>query len=136
MKFIRDDKLISLNDLKDLEKLIESSLSKDYKQHMLSYNGGYMYSERSKVYSYEEEYVNFGRFFDLEKVKKMFNRKHDFLKNSFLTIGTVVGGYIAIGYNQNNFGEIHIYHSDGNPKKIANSFTEFIENLEEEDEYL
>ncbi|WP_348715703.1 SMI1/KNR4 family protein [Tenacibaculum sp. 190130A14a] len=138
MNFIRDDKRVNVEDLEKLELLISNSLPKDYVQHMIEFNGGYLASGGVKNYYYDNKCVSFGRLFDLDKVKDMFNVKHEFLVNQgILSIGSVVGGYIGMGYSHNNLGEVFVYYSDGKTEKVAESFSEFIEELTlEEDDFL
>ncbi|WBV51084.1 SMI1/KNR4 family protein [Chryseobacterium gambrini] len=96
---------------------------------MLKYNGGFVPVEKEYVIDFGDSEVLLGSFFPIKyrtgNIERYYQSKHEFLYPNLLSIGTLVGGYIAMGYQSNNFGQIYIYFSDEESKKIANSFTDF-----------
>jgi hypothetical protein len=121
-------KPIEPNNLLELEDLLGNQLPEDYKAHMLKYNGGRVpYTKDCVIELNKSEYI-LGGFHQIDEVKKSYNNK--ILYPNYISIGDITGGYLAMGYKENNKGEIYVYFSDEKPYKIANSFTEFLESLD------
>ncbi|WGH74762.1 SMI1/KNR4 family protein [Tenacibaculum tangerinum] len=132
--FDKDYDSVKQEDIENLEKLIGSELPEDYKQHMLKYNGGSIPLWYEYIFIHNKRELSLEGFHQLkygdDNVESYFGHKHDFLYPNLLPIGAITGGYIAMGYQQENKGEIYVYFSDEDPYKIANSFNEFIEGIE------
>ena len=137
MKFEIENEKITLDEFNRFEKLLgDLKLPNDYKDHMLNYNGGSVPFDYDYIFSYQDdnnEFIEakFIRFYSLERVKLTYEKKHEFLFPKLLTIGLIEGGYLAMGYTQNNYGEIFVFFSSEGPYKVADSFTELIESMEE-----
>ncbi len=100
---------------------------------MLKYNGGSIPLWNEYVFtSNKGEELFLESFHQLKHIDGSLEDyyKHNFLYPRLLSIGAITGGYIAIGYQNDNMGEIYAYFSDEDPFKIANSFTEFLTSLE------
>ncbi|WP_452602945.1 SMI1/KNR4 family protein [Pontimicrobium sp. MEBiC06410] len=126
-------------DVQAFEQLIGKELPEDYKTHLLKYNGGSVPWEKQYEFSFKGEEISLATFHKLKSdrggtLEEYYNRKHDFLFPKLLPIGTIEGGYLAMGYQTGNYGEIYIYFSDEGPYKVANSFTEFLESMNVIDE--
>ncbi|EDP72847.1 hypothetical protein FBALC1_17137 [Flavobacteriales bacterium ALC-1] len=117
------------DDLNELELVLEKELPEDYKAHMKKYNGGSIPSGKEYFFSFRNKELVLSSLDEVEEVKDFFRLKKSFLYPKLLSIGTLEGGYLAIGYVDDNYGEIYAYHSDQEPYKISNSFAEFIEEL-------
>ncbi|CAL2094272.1 SMI1_KNR4 domain-containing protein [Tenacibaculum sp. 190524A05c] len=131
-----DEKTITIEEFNQFEALLEGlKFPDDYKSHMLTYNGGSVPFDYDYLLSYLDDNnelieAKFIRFYSLERIKLTYEKKHEFLFPKLLAIGLIEGGYLAMGYTKNNYGEIFVFFSSEGPYKVANSFKEFIENLE------
>ncbi|KAB1158917.1 SMI1/KNR4 family protein [Tenacibaculum aiptasiae] len=66
----------------------------------------------------------------LEEISEIESLLEAKLPNDFKSILLIYnGGYLAIGYQKDNLGEIYVYFSSEGPYKVASSFTEFLESL-------
>lgn len=128
-KFDNDFNEISKADIQRIEQLIGSKLPNDYKNHMMNYNGGSVPLWKNYYFEFQDDSITLGRFHTISSLENYFNKRLSFLYPKLLSIGSVNGGSLAIGYQNENFGNIYVYFSDEGPHKIANSFTEFIESL-------
>ena len=132
--FDKDYDPVNEGDIQNLEQLIGNELPEDYKAHLLQCNGGSIPLWYEYVFIHGKNELFLGGFHQLKhgdgNIETYYNHKHDFLYPKLLPIGAITGGSLAIGYQDDNKGEIHVYFSDEGPYKIANSFTEFIEALE------
>ena len=99
---------------------------------MLRYNGGRVNYTMRYFYIHQNHEYDLAGFTDIDHIIELYKLKKDSLYPKLLTIGHIVGGYLGIGFGTENFGQLYMFFSDGNLEKVANSFTEFIENLDEE----
>ncbi|CAL2094290.1 SMI1 / KNR4 family (SUKH-1) [Tenacibaculum sp. 190524A05c] len=135
MKFKPKGEDLIIVDLKKVEDLYNIKLPLSYNEFMLKYNG----MNPSKEYFFkpdiwEEKFyfeyllsIKYGRY-NLERANirgiKSFPENH-------LTIGHVEGGTISLSLKKQDYGSIHVFYSDGEMYKLADSFTEFLDGLEE-----
>ncbi|CAL2080627.1 SMI1/KNR4 family protein [Tenacibaculum sp. 190524A05c] len=128
---------ISTIELEELEKLIGARLPSDYKEHMLKFNGGKVPHDKDYIINYNNQDFFLSGFYTLKhgvsNIEDYYNNKHSFLYPKLLPIGVIVGGYLALGYKEENYGEVYVYFSDSLPFKVANSFGAFIDNIEEQE---
>ncbi|MFD2917095.1 SMI1/KNR4 family protein [Psychroserpens luteus] len=129
LEFNTTKELISLSDLQNLESALGAILPEDYKTHMLKYNGGRVSWTKSYILEYNGSEYELGGFKELDKVKEFFESKNPILYPKYFSIGDIEGGYLAMGYQEENYGQIFVYFSDEAPQKVANSFSEFLQSI-------
>jgi len=133
----RKDILPSKEDIKKFEKKLGLKLPKDYKQHLLKYNGGiplstcYFITKKGKEIGFES-FLSFKTKKENSLQKKHLNFDKDLLPPKYLSIAYIVGGHLAICLDTKKYGKIYRFHSDARLKKVANSFTELINGLQNE----
>ena len=122
-----ENKLITQEELNEFEIEIELSLPRDYKAHMLRYNGGSPLS----CYLYFGEPDDGILLFGFKSIKygTPLVEKQDYLPEKHLSIGYTQTGYLSMSLDEKDYGSIFVYYSDEDPKEIAFSFTEFLEGL-------
>ena len=151
----RVDKLITEKDIIDFENKYDFKLPKEYKDFLLSYNGGYLpysikldenYYDLENVYSNNTE-VN--RFYSLQETTGLLESDHvycedgifsqNFIPNKLSPFATDhVGYYIFyIGVGENNLGKIYSYDHQGDLcepgeelKYLCESFTDFVNGFQ------
>jgi hypothetical protein len=134
LTFRQQENALNLQDLNDFEALIGLALPIDYKQHMLSHNGGVV-NEDVKHINYLEGGEGISKFYPI----KYGNYK---MEDIFLTLnGKIPTGYLAIG-TTNNSGKIIISlnndGTNGNTKEwfpdgyiydLSPSFTQLLNDM-------
>jgi hypothetical protein len=147
MKFESDipenlEKGVIENWLVAFEKAMQVRLPEDYRNHILTYNGGspegdyvifdadsadILVSEDIHVYSFN--YLDNGKgSLDIQS-----NRGGARYIPNGIDIGASSGGILMMSFAEGEFGSIYHMFSYGEPQKIANSWTEFINYLIDED---
>ena len=122
---------INENDLKIFEDTLGLTLPKDYKAHMLKYNGGE--PESYGVYFGEQDNgVNLSYFHPLkygdDSLEEYLSLRED-LPSNYISIGATITGGICMSLDEKDYGSIFVYYEDLNPEKLATSFSEFINGL-------
>lgn len=126
-EFRIDHKCITQEELREFEEQIQLVLPEDYKAHMLTFNGGspltyYIY------FGEPDDGINLSGFKPIKYGEDLVEAK-DHLPQKHLSIGYTETGYLAMSLDQDNYGSIFVYYSEAELKKIASSFTEFLEGL-------
>lgn len=139
IEFTKKNQGINVQEINLIEKLIGTNLPVDFKENLLEYNGGSVPINKKYSFEYTDEddekiETSLSTLNSVSQLKERFKAKHSFLYPKLLSIGSISGGYLAIGYQKDNFGEVYIYFSSEGPYKVANSFTLFLNNLEVTDE--
>lgn len=126
---------ISKQIIEDFEIAINSRLPKDYKKHMLNYNGGRKIKSENLYYTKyksEEGELILNSLFNLsgggDSVESA-SKFYDYLPKA-IVIGDFHGGIIVLSLSDNDYGSIYMQFSYTEPEKIATSFTEFLNGLE------
>ena len=133
---------ISIQEVEQLERDYNIKLPQDYKDHMLTYNG----INPLKNYYFQpniwEDEINFFSTLPIKYGDYIFEEANliGYLKDypeNHISIGRSRTGSISISLKKDEYGSVYVYYSDGEIHKLANSFTEFLEGLEEyeDDDY-
>ena len=133
IKLDKDYAPIQPNDIENVENLIGAKLPGDYTKFMLEFNGGSVPFGKEYYYIVNEIPLDFARFHQIkygnDSLETYFNHKHGFLYPNLITIGSIVGGKLAMRIKGDAYGAIYVYYSDTEPEKIADSFTDFVNGL-------
>ncbi len=134
-EFDIDYDLINEGELRETEELIGSKLPSDYREHMLKFNGGTVPLGKEYIFDFKNNELFLEGFHQIKfgegKLESYYSRKHSFLFPSLLPIGTIEGGFLALGYREGNYGKVYCYFSDKEPFEISSSFSNFINSLRE-----
>ena len=124
--------LINLFEIREFENKLGLSLPEDYKTHMLQYNGGRP-EGHNVFFNTSNDKISLGYFHPIKygcsTVEKIYELTHDFLPKNHVSIGDTHTGYLNMCLDQNDYGAVYLYHSNKKERKIANSFTEFVNGL-------
>ncbi|EDP96805.1 SMI1/KNR4 family protein [Kordia algicida OT-1] len=132
--FKKSSTQVTEEDLQEFENTLGKRLPEDYRQFMKDYNGGIQIKEGNLWYP---NYVSEEGELVLKKIHRLeiaisLTEIYDFLPKA-VNIGGFFGGIIAMSLSDNDYGNIYIQFSYTDPEKVADSFTEFIEGLEDYD---
>jgi len=128
-----DSQVITLEELNTFETLISKTLPPDYRQHMLTYNGG--------VLEEDVEHLNYsggGGILYLYPIKYGYDTMEDvyedlneILISGYLSIGkTSSGGQIIISLNNDStYGKIKEWFTDGDTRDLSSSFTQLLNDM-------
>lgn len=118
--------------------IVNQVLPNDYRQHMLTYNGG---DVNETIYN-----INFpeggGIISDLYPIKygkqtieSVNNNIKHALPQGYLSIGmNTGGGQIIMSLNDENYGFIKEWYADGSMVDLSSSFTELLNSMKIDDE--
>jgi hypothetical protein len=126
--FKAENQSISYEELEAFETTIALSLPKDYKAHMLQYNGGSV----SSIYVFfgePDDGINLFGFYPIKYGTSLFVERKDYLPEKYIGIGRTGTGYLAMSLNAENYGNIFVHYSDVKLEYLASSFTEFVNGL-------
>ena len=128
---------VTITEVEQFESDIGFKLPKSYKQFLTQNNGGV---PRERIFWDGEIESGVSYFYPLKHGKNTIEKiiglihREDALPKTFLPFASTGGaGNYVISMNTDSFGEVYVFHYDGSePFKMANSFEEFINYLEEE----
>jgi hypothetical protein len=132
-KMDSDSQLITVEELNTFETLIGKTLPQDYRQHMLTYNGGFVEEDVEHI-----NYSDSGGISDFYPIKygfdtmeEVFEDLNEVLPSGYLSIGkTSNGGYIIISLNNDStYGNIKEFFSDGDTRDLSSSFTQLLNDM-------
>ena len=132
-----DSKAISIEELNAFETMIGKTLPQDYRQHMLTYNGGVIKQNVNHVNYPDSGGISY--FYPIkygyDTMEDVYEDFCDILPNGFISIGkTDNGGYIIISLtDDSSYGKIREFFSDGETRNLSLSFTELLNNMVEDD---
>lgn len=151
MEITKTGPTLNETDLADFEKKIGYNLPPDYRQFLLQYNGGKPVPDFFQVpeWQYKESFVNQLKGLIKEKDEKKVDlaRLNDLLDGrlpkGFVAIGSDPGGnHILLSLTNETKGNVYFFDHENEPDDatddledysniflIANSFTEFLNNL-------
>jgi hypothetical protein len=128
-----NSQLITVEELNTFETLIGKTLPQDYRQHMLTYNGGVLeedvehinYSDSGGISSFHP--IKYGYY----TMEELFEDLKEFLPHGYIPIGkTSNGGQIIISLNNdNNYGNIKEWFTDGDTRDLSSSFTQLLNDM-------
>ncbi|MGH1385149.1 SMI1/KNR4 family protein [Kordia sp.] len=125
------------------EETMEIRLPEDYRTHMLRYNGGVPIKENYAVFDEDIADVLVDETIIIKSFKYLDNGEGsldmqarwggtDYIPKG-IDIGSTYGGILMMSLATGGFGSIYHMFSYGEPQKIANSWTEFVSYLIDED---
>lgn len=131
-----NSQLISLEELNGFESFIGHTLPQDYKQHMLSYNGGTVVQDVKHI-NYPDggegiAYLNSIKYgaYTMEDIYLSLNGK---IPNGYLSIGVTnnEGNIIMYLNKDNTYGYINEWFPDCEINALSPSFTQLINDMAE-----
>jgi len=129
---------IILKELNDFESLIGYSLPEDYRQHMLTINGGILEQFNNAHISNPEAGNGIAYFYPIKyggyTMEKAHEQKSNMLPTGYISIGTTRGGgEIIISLNNDStFGNTKEWYSDCEINDLSPSFTQLLNDQVEE----
>ena len=129
---------ITLQELNDFQTLIGLPLPEDYRQHMLTYNGGIVNELNNAHISNPEGGGGISKFYPIKygghTMEKSYQNTNDILPNGYLAIGTAKGGgEIIISLNNDTtYGHTKHWYPDGTIYDLSPSFTQLINDQVEQ----
>lgn len=128
-----NSQVITLEELNTFEALIGKTLPQDYRQHMLTYNGGVLeqdvehvnYSDSGGIASFHP--IKYGYY----TMEELFEDLKEFLPSGYIPIGkTSNGGQIIISLNNDStYGNIKEWFTDGDTRDLSSSFTQLLNDM-------
>jgi hypothetical protein len=128
-----NSQLITVEVLNAFETFIGKTLPQDYRQHMLTFNGGVLeedvdhvnYSGGGGILSFHP--IKYGYY----TMEELFDDLNAALPNGYITIGkTTSGGQIIISLNNDsNYGKIKEWFTDGETRDLSPSFTQLLNDM-------
>lgn len=137
-KFIETEEKISKSELNEFINEYKLNLPKDYCEHILKHNGGAPVAEFFNSLQISYFYaIKYGE--EDETLESTIDMIQDVLPKNYFPFAYDGGGnQFCISLNDNNFGKIYycpMDMGDIEPEFLINSFTEFLDNLSEDDDY-
>ena len=125
------------------ENALKIQLPKDYRSHMLKYNGGfpvgdYVIFDADNAGILVEEDIHIYSFNELDDGEGELDEQAEWGGSDLITkgidIGYSSGGVLIMSLSSGELGSIyHRFNYDDEPEKIANSWTEFVSYLIDKD---
>ena len=128
---------ITLEELNTFETLIGMSLPQDYRQHMLTYNGGEVDEDVDHVNYPDSGGISY--FYPIkygyDTMEEVFDDLNEVLPYGYISIGvTTSQGEIIISLNNDiTYGYIKEFFSDGETRDLSKSFTQLLNNMVKSD---
>lgn len=128
-----DSQALTVEELNTFETLIGKTLPQDYRQHMLTYNGGTVEEDVEHI-----NYSGGGGILYFHPIKygyypmeELFDDLNAVLPNGYITIGkTSSGGQIIISLNNDStYGKIKEWFTDGDTRDLSPSFTQLLNDM-------
>jgi hypothetical protein len=135
-QFLETEEKISELELTQFSEELELKLPEAYKLHILENNGGYPENEYFKNIHVHYFYAIKKGEYPLEE--KISNLKDVLPINYFPFTSDEGGNQVCISLNEEDYGKVYFCPMDMGevkPEFLANSFTEFLEGLSEDDDY-
>lgn len=124
--------LITTTEFNVFESLVGYSLPEDYRQHMLTYNGGIVNQLNNAHISNPESGGGIAQFYPIKygdyTVEEVNSTLNDVIPSGFLIIGhTRGGGKIIISLNSGStYGNTKEWYPDGSINDLSPSFTQLL----------
>lgn len=131
---------ITLSDLISFEAILNATLPQDYKQHMLSYNGGLVIPNEIRHINYDSADHGISDFYPIKYgfdiMENIFSDLNGIIPSGFISIGKTRGqGEIIMSLiNDSSYGNIKEWYPDGFNYDLSPSFTQLLNNMVESDE--
>jgi SMI1 / KNR4 family (SUKH-1) len=125
---------ITLEELNTFETFIGMKLPEDYRQHMLTYNGGLVEEDNIEHKNYKEGGRGISSFYPIkygyDVMEEVFEDLNGVIPEGYLGIGNSDnGGYILISLNKDTYGKTIIMYSDGDIENLSDSFTQLLNDM-------
>lgn len=135
-----DTQLITLEELNEFQTMIGKTLPEDYRQHMLTYNGGDVEEINNAHVSDPEGGGGISDFYPIKygsnTLEDVNNILDDVIPIDYLIIGrTRGGGKIIISLNNDStYGNTKEWYPDGKLNDLSPSFTQLLnDQVEQQD---
>jgi hypothetical protein len=132
---------ITLAELNEFESLINYSFPEDYRQHMLSINGGIVEQDNNAHVSNPAAGNGIAYFYPIKYGGYTMEKAHlqltNLLPTGYISIGTTRGGgeIIMSLNNDGTYGNIKERYSDGEINDLSSSFTQLLNDQVESVDY-
>lgn len=129
------EQLTSL-DVTSVENALNIVLPDDYRQFLLLNNGGVLYYNRFSRTLEDNDTMEMS-LYEFDHVEQLPNRWHaireyeEYQKENLIPVGqTSMSAFLAINLSQSNFGKVYVADGDFGITCQANTFTEFIDQIQ------
>ncbi len=125
----------------EFQTMFGKTFPEDYKQHMLTYNGGEVIESGLAHKSTPEEGGGISYFFPIKygsyTIEMVYNNLNGRLPNGYISIGRTNGGdHIIISLNDDStYGVTKEWFSDGTILDLSPSFTQLLNDMVEMEDY-
>lgn len=139
-KMSNNSQLITLTELNSFETMIGLSLPQDYRQHMLTYNGGIVEPYKLDHINYIDGDQGISKLYPIKygsmTMEKIYSHLNNLIPNNYLSIGKTRGqGEIIMSLNNDGtYGNIKEWYPDGEINELSPSFTQLLNDMVESDE--
>lgn len=133
-----DTQLISQEELNEFQTMIGKSLPEDYRQHMLTYNGGDVEEYNNAHISDSEGGGGISDFYPIKygsnTIEKVNETLSGVLPSGYLIIGRARGGgKIIISLNNDaSYGNTKLWYQDGSIYDLSPSFAQLVSDQVEQ----
>jgi hypothetical protein len=129
-----DSQSITVEELNIFETLIRKKLPQDYRQHMLTYNGGMVEENNIEHKNFKEGGRGISSFYPIkygyDTMEELFEDLNGVIPEDYLLIGKCDnGGYILISLNKDTYGKTIVWYSDGEIDNLSDSFTQLLNDM-------
>ena len=132
---------ITAQELDDFENLIGKTLPSNYRQHMLTINGGVVNQLNNAHINFPETGSGIADFYPLKYGGYIMERAHEQitnrLPNGYIAIGrTRGGGNVIISLNNDStYGNVKEWYPDGEINNLSSFFTQLLNDQVEIEDY-
>ena len=125
---------ITLEELNTFETFIGMKLPEDYRQHMLTYNGGVVVEDNIEHKNHKKGGRGISSFHPIKYgyyiMEEVFEDLNGIIPEGYLAIGkSDNGGIILISLNKDSYGKTILMYSDGDIENLSDSFTQLLNDM-------
>ncbi len=125
---------ITLEELYTFETFIGMTLPEDYRQHMITFNGGEIEEDNIEHKNYKEGGRGISYFYPIkygfDTMEEVFEDLNEVIPEGYLVIGTTHnGGHILISLSKDTYGKTIVMYSDGELENLSDSFTQLLNDM-------
>ena len=135
-----DSQVATVPELNTFEAFVGSSLPQDYRQHMLTYNGGVIVQTEIRHVNYESGDQGISDFYPIkygyDTMEEIFSDLDGIIPTGYLSIGKTRGqGEIIMSLNNDStYGNIKEWYPDGTINFLSPSFSQLLNDMVENNE--
>lgn len=132
-----DSQHVTLVELNTFEAMVGYPLPQDYRQHMLTHNGGIVRPTEKDHVNYIDGDQGISKFFPIKygsiTMEKTYTDLDGILPNGYICIGMTRGqGEIIMSLNNDStYGNVKEWYPDGEINDLSPSFTQLLNDMVE-----